>query len=72
MSKWDKFWRWFNPPLPDVMQAEMLQNISSNRIRPQKKWYVGYTSETPETCSIVFGKAVFSGDNSAYMRSAWQ
>jgi len=26
-SKWDTFWRWFNPPLPDVMQAEMLRRV---------------------------------------------
>ncbi len=30
-GKWDRFWRSFNPPLPDVMQAEMLKGIGSNR-----------------------------------------
>ncbi len=27
MSRTERFWRWFNPPLPDVMQAEMLDGI---------------------------------------------
>ena len=45
MSKWDKFWRWFNPPLPDVMQAEMLKTVASNRFRPRKVWYTCYSSD---------------------------
>jgi len=28
MSRWDTFWRMFNPPLPDVMQAEMLRGVN--------------------------------------------
>lgn len=27
MSRWERFWRALNPPLPDVMQAEMLDSI---------------------------------------------
>lgn len=33
-GKWDRFWRSFNPPLPDVMQKRMLRTIRSNRRMP--------------------------------------
>lgn len=49
-SKRDAFWRWFNPPLPDVMQAEMLSTIESNR--PSLSKFV-------RSCTRVWEKTLF-------------
>lgn len=38
-SGWDTFWRWFNPPLPDVMQASMLRRIQAK---------IAFTRMTPD------------------------